>query len=264
MALRLVAAVVEGLGSSDRNLAALHTDALKAADKCLKDKSVSTANKSAAGAVIKAVAEAGGSGLWSSAGSAFDDIVRTCILALVDPSITVREVFAAALGEIAAASNASSAKEAVRRCPCADVSSHACREFHIVCQLVCICRADIASITACVPLPLSSFLPHHASLPRCITLSIVLGLIKMHLIVHAGLAMPCVMCTSLCVLCSQHHDCAVQADHKLHMGYKAQQRNFLDIIHGADSRAGQQAQQEGRPGTDGLTSCLHLPDQAPC
>ena len=121
MALRLVAAVVEGLGSSDRNLAALHTDALKAADKCLKDKSVSTANKSAAGAVIKAVAEAGGSGLWSSAGSAFDDIVRTCVLALVDPSLTVREVFAAALGEIAAASNASSAKDAVRPCPSADV-----------------------------------------------------------------------------------------------------------------------------------------------
>ncbi|KAL0055345.1 hypothetical protein WJX82_010851 [Trebouxia sp. C0006] len=113
MALRLVAAVVEGLGSSDRNLAALHTDALKAADKCLKDKSVSTANKSAAGAVIKAVAEAGGSGLWSNAGSAFDDIVRTCVLALVDPSLTVREVFAAALGEIAAASNASSAKDAI-------------------------------------------------------------------------------------------------------------------------------------------------------
>jgi len=121
MALRLVAAVVEGLGSSDRNLAALHTDALKAADKCLKDKSASTANKSAAGAVIKAVAEAGGSGLWSNAGSAFDDIVRTCVLAVVDPSLTVREVFAAALGEIAAASNASSAKDAVRRCPSAGV-----------------------------------------------------------------------------------------------------------------------------------------------
>lgn len=113
MALRLVAAVVGGLGSSDRNLAALHTDALKAADKCLKDKSASTANKSAAGAIIKAVAEAGGSGLWANAGSAFDDIIRTCVAALVDPSLTVREVFAAALGEIAAASNAPSAKEAV-------------------------------------------------------------------------------------------------------------------------------------------------------
>lgn len=113
MALRLVAAVVAGVGSSDRNLAALHTDALKAADKCLKDKSVSTANKSAAGAVIKAVAEAGGSGLWANAGSAFDDIVRTCVTALVDSSLTVREVFATALGEIAAASNAPSAKEAV-------------------------------------------------------------------------------------------------------------------------------------------------------
>ncbi len=161
MALRLVAAVVEGLGSSDRNLAALHTDALKAADKCLKDKSVSTANKSAAGAVIKAVAEAGGSGLWSSAGSAFDDIVRTCVLALVDPSLTVREVFAAALGEIAAASNASSAKDAVRCSLSTDVLI-TCMQWrsiasHLVPQLVCIFRADLASVTACIPLPIPPF-----------------------------------------------------------------------------------------------------------
>jgi len=114
--------------------ATLHTDALKAADKCLKDTSVSTANKSAAGAVIKAVAEAGGSSLWSSAGSAFDDIVRTCVLALVDPSLTVREVFAAALGEIAAASNASSAKDAVRRCPSAGVLI-ACMQWQITLSL---------------------------------------------------------------------------------------------------------------------------------
>ena len=115
MALKLVAAVVGGLGSSDRNLAALHTDALKAADKCVRDKSTPTANKSAAGTVIKSVAEAGGSGLWANAGSAFDDIVRTCVSALEDSSLTVREIFAAALGGIAAASNAPSAKEAVSR-----------------------------------------------------------------------------------------------------------------------------------------------------
>lgn len=174
MALRLVAAVVEGLGSSDRNLAALHTDALKAADKCVKDKSVSTANKSAAGAVIKAVAEAGGSGLWSSAGSAFDDIVRTCVLALADPSLTVREVFAAALGEIAAASNASSAKEAVR-CYLSAVVLMTCMQLrsiasHIVPQLVCVSRADLACIYACISLLLSSFVPYHAPLSRCITL----------------------------------------------------------------------------------------------
>ena len=113
MALRLVAAVVGGLGSSDRNLTALHTDALKAADKCLRDKAVSAANKCAAGAVIKAVAEAGGSGLWANAGSGFDDIVGTCVTALTDPSLSVREMFAAALGEIAAASNAPAAKDAV-------------------------------------------------------------------------------------------------------------------------------------------------------
>ena len=113
MALRLVAAVVGGLGSSDSTLTALHTDALKAADRCLKDKAISGANKCAAGAVIKAVAEAGGSGLWANAGSGFDDIVSTCVFALTDASLSVREMFAAALGGIAAASNAPSAKEAV-------------------------------------------------------------------------------------------------------------------------------------------------------
>ena len=114
MALRLVAAVVEGLGSSDRGVAAVHADALKAVDKCLKDKVASTAIKTAAAAVIKAVAEAGGAGLWANAGSAFDDTARVCVLGIADPSLTVREAFAAALGEVAAASNAPSVKEAVR------------------------------------------------------------------------------------------------------------------------------------------------------
>lgn len=114
MALRLVAAVVGGLGGSDRGVAAVHADALKAVDKCLRDKSASTAIKTAAAAVIKAVAEAGGAGLWANAGSAFDDTARLCVSGLVDPSLTVREAFAAALGEVAAASKALSAKEAVR------------------------------------------------------------------------------------------------------------------------------------------------------
>lgn len=113
MALRLVTAVVGGLGSSDRNIATVHTDALKAAEKCLKDKSASTALKVAAAAVIKAVAETGGAGLWANAGSAFEDTVRTCVLGLLDPSLTAREAFAAALGEIAASSSAQSAKDAV-------------------------------------------------------------------------------------------------------------------------------------------------------
>lgn len=106
MALRLAAAVVGGLGGAD---------ALKAVDKCLKDKSSSTPIKIAAAAVIKAVAEAGGAGLWANAGSVFDDTAHTCVLGLADPSLTVREAFAAALGEVAAASNAPSVKEAV--CP---------------------------------------------------------------------------------------------------------------------------------------------------
>ena len=120
MALGLVAAVVRGLGGSDRGVAAIHTDALKAVDKRLKDRSASTPIKTAAAAVIKAVAEAGGAGLWANAGSVFDDTARVCVLGLADPSLTVREAFAAALGEVAAlgetadASNVPSAKEAVR------------------------------------------------------------------------------------------------------------------------------------------------------
>lgn len=114
MALRLVAAVVGGLGGSDRGVAAVHADALKAVDKCLKDKSASAAIKTAATSVIKAVAEAGGAGLWANAGSVFEDTARVCVAGLVDPSLTVREAFAAALGEVAAASKAPSAKEAVR------------------------------------------------------------------------------------------------------------------------------------------------------
>ena len=86
MALRLVAAVVGGLGASDRGVAAVHADALKVVDKCLRDKSASTAVKTAAAAVIKAVAEAGGAGLWANAGSAFDDTARLCVSGLVDPS----------------------------------------------------------------------------------------------------------------------------------------------------------------------------------
>ena len=132
MALRLVAAVVGGLGSSDRNATTVHTDALKAADKCLKDKSASTAIKTAAAAVIKAIAEAGGAGLWANAASAFDDAVRVCVLGLVDPSLTVREAFAAALGEIAAAGNAQSAKDAVGTLPCYAMRLH-CHEESASC-----------------------------------------------------------------------------------------------------------------------------------
>lgn len=115
MALRLVAAVVGGLGGTDRGVAAVHADALKAVDKCIKDKSASTPIKIAAAAVIKAVAEAGGAGLWANVGSAFEETARACVVGLTDPSLTVREAFAAALGEVAAASNAPSVKEAV--CP---------------------------------------------------------------------------------------------------------------------------------------------------
>ena len=141
MALRLVAAVVGGLSGSDRGIAAIHTDALKAVDKCLKDRSASHPIKIAAAAVIKAVAEAGGAGLWANAGAAFDDTARVCVMGLADPSLTVREAFAAALGEVAAlgetagASNVSSAKEAVRHLTltCLQASmSKASREMHVI------------------------------------------------------------------------------------------------------------------------------------
>lgn len=113
MALKLVAAVVKALGNSDRNLTALHTEALKAADRCLKDRSAPISSRCSAGAIITAVAEAGGNGLWANAGSSVEDIVNTCLTAFLDPSPTLRDIFASALGEIAAASNAPSAKTMV-------------------------------------------------------------------------------------------------------------------------------------------------------
>ena len=113
MALKLVAEVVRALGSSDRNLTALHTEALKAADRCLKDRSATISSKCSVGAIITAVAEAGGNGLWASGGSSVEDIVSTCLTAFLDASPTLRDTFASALGEVAAASNAPAAKAMV-------------------------------------------------------------------------------------------------------------------------------------------------------
>lgn len=114
MALKLIAAVLKALGSSDRNLTVLHAEALKAADRCLRDKAAPVSSRCAAGAVITAAAEAGGSGLWANGGAAVDDTVNTCLSALLDPSPTLRDIFASALGEIAAASTAACAKEMVQ------------------------------------------------------------------------------------------------------------------------------------------------------
>ena len=113
MALKLIAAVVKALGSSDRNLTALHSEALKAADRCLRDKASPVSSRCAAGAIITAVAEAGGSGFWANGGASVDDVANTCLSAFLDLSPTLRDIFASALGEMAAASNAASAKEMV-------------------------------------------------------------------------------------------------------------------------------------------------------
>ena len=114
IALKLIAAVVKALGSSDRNLTALHTEALKAADRCLRDKASPVSSRCAAGAIITAVAEAGGSGFWANGGVLLDDTANTCLSAFLDLSPTLRDIFASALGEMAAASNAPSAKEMVQ------------------------------------------------------------------------------------------------------------------------------------------------------
>ena len=113
MALKLIAAVIKALGTSDRNLTALHTEALKAADRCLKDKSSPVSSKCAAGAIITATAEAGGSGFWANGGVLVEDLTNTCLSAFLDMSPALRDIFASALGEMAAASNAPSAKDMV-------------------------------------------------------------------------------------------------------------------------------------------------------
>lgn len=124
MALKLVAAVVKALGSSDRNLVALHTEALKAVDRCLRDKTAPVSSRCAAGAIVTAIAEAGGSGFWANGGAAVEDTITTCLSAFHDPSPTLRDTFASALGEVAAASNASSAKEMVHcLCLCIPLAS---------------------------------------------------------------------------------------------------------------------------------------------
>lgn len=129
MALKLIAAVLKALGSSDRNLTVLHAEALKAADRCLRDKAAPVSSRCAAAAAINAAAEAGGSGLWANGGAAVDDTVNTCLSALLDPSPTLRDMFALALGEIAAASNAACAKEMVQYLlvvPCLEVAYAQC------------------------------------------------------------------------------------------------------------------------------------------
>ncbi|KAK9820084.1 hypothetical protein WJX72_005985 [[Myrmecia] bisecta] len=111
--LNLMAAVVEGLGEFDRNVTALQTEALKAAERSAKDPGYAHI-RAAAAAVYRAVARAGGAALWAWGGSACEEAVRICIAALDDPSRAVAEAFAIALGEIAAAGKSNPALDAVR------------------------------------------------------------------------------------------------------------------------------------------------------
>ena len=78
-----------------------------------RDGAAPDALRVAAAGVVRAVAQAGGAGLWANAGAGYEDAVRVCCAALGSSARAVREAFAAALGDMAAAAASSSAQEAV-------------------------------------------------------------------------------------------------------------------------------------------------------
>ena len=71
----------------------------------------------AAAGIVRAVAYTGGRGLWADVGYRYDEALRVCLAALDDPSPAVRDAFAVALGEMAAACRSAAATEAVRPIP---------------------------------------------------------------------------------------------------------------------------------------------------
>ena len=62
---------------------------------------------------MRAVAYTGGPGLWADVGYRYDEALRVCLAALDDSSPDVRDAFAVALGEMAAACRSGAAIEAV-------------------------------------------------------------------------------------------------------------------------------------------------------
>ncbi len=78
-----------------------------------RDGAAPDALRVAAAGVVRAVAQAGGAGLWANAGAGYEDAVRVCCTALGSSARAVRDAFAAALGDMAAAAVSTSAQEAV-------------------------------------------------------------------------------------------------------------------------------------------------------
>ena len=78
-----------------------------------RDGAAPDALRVAAAGVVRAVAQAGGAGLWANAGAGYEDTVRVCCTALGSSARAVRDAFAAALGDMAAAAISISAQEAV-------------------------------------------------------------------------------------------------------------------------------------------------------
>ena len=113
-ALALVAAVITGLGPMDHKASSIQADALKAAAICFVDPSPLV--RQGVAAVITAIAEAGGAGLWTNAGAEYEEVRGACIMALEDVDQSSGDRFAAALGQIAAASKESAASDAVSCC----------------------------------------------------------------------------------------------------------------------------------------------------
>lgn len=62
---------------------------------------------------MRAVASTGGPGLWADVGYRYEEAVRICIAALDDPTPSVRDAYAVALGELAASCKSGAAMEAV-------------------------------------------------------------------------------------------------------------------------------------------------------
>ncbi|KAK9865210.1 hypothetical protein WJX84_003181 [Apatococcus fuscideae] len=110
-ALALVAAVIVGLGPRDFKATAVQAEALKAAATCFVDPSPLV--RQGVAAVITAIADAGGAGLWANGGAEYEEVRGACIMALEDVDQSSGDRFAAALGQIAAASKGPAASAAV-------------------------------------------------------------------------------------------------------------------------------------------------------
>lgn len=100
-ALKLVAAVVEGLNPMDRSALAVQGEAWRLYEKTSKDKN-SEDLRAASASILTAIAKVGGGILWTNGGSGYEDAIKYSLSGLEDPSSEVREMYCTALGELAA------------------------------------------------------------------------------------------------------------------------------------------------------------------